>query len=68
MTQKYSLKITETEGSWSAQILRRKTARETLVTKSQEGFATESEAQAWGEQQLQAFQQLQAERNKRQQR
>jgi hypothetical protein len=67
MTQskKYSLRITQDNATWTAEIVRRKTAKESLVSKAQSGFASESDAQAWGETELKTFLQHQVERNKR---
>ncbi|MCE9677649.1 DUF3622 domain-containing protein [Shewanella sp. AS1] len=54
MTQqkKYGLRVSEDNGSWTAQIIRRMTARKNVVTKTQAGFASEAEATSWGEQAL----------------
>ena len=54
MTQqkKYGLRVIEAEGSWTAEVTRRMTARKTVVTKSKTGFATEAEATAWGDETL----------------
>ncbi|ABO22477.1 DUF3622 domain-containing protein [Shewanella loihica] len=54
MTQnkKYGLRVSEAEGSWTAEVTRRMTARKTVVTKAQTGFASEAEATAWGEETL----------------
>ncbi|QYK01959.1 DUF3622 domain-containing protein [Shewanella psychrotolerans] len=55
MTQqkKYGLRVIEAEGTWTAQVTRRMTARKTVVSKSQKGFATEAEANEWGNKALQ---------------
>jgi len=45
----------ETGGAWTAEITRRVTSMETVVSKSQGGFATESEALAWGEEEIKSF-------------
>jgi hypothetical protein len=67
MTQskKYSLRITQDNATWTAEILRRKTAKQQIVSKTQSGFTSESDAQAWGETELKTFLQHQVERNKR---
>jgi hypothetical protein len=55
MTQqkKYGLRVIEAEGTWTAQVTRRMTARKTVVSKSQAGFASEAEASEWGNKALQ---------------
>ncbi len=53
-----------TTGLWSAQITRRVTSKRTVVSKSQEGFASEADALAWAQTALQEFLAL-TERNKR---
>lgn len=64
-SKKYSSKITQENDTWTAQILRRKTARETLVSKSQDGFATEAAANEWAETELVSYLKSLNERNKR---
>ena len=49
--------------TWTAEITRRVTSRETVVSKSQGGFATESEALAWGEEKIKSFVQHLVEQN-----
>lgn len=57
MTQrkKYTCRVSQTDSSWTIEIVRRVTAKKTVVTKQQGGFATEAEAQAWGETELKAL-------------
>lgn len=62
---KYEYQVTQENDSWAAAITRRATATKTVVSKSQGGFATEAEAQAWGEKELKLFVQNLSERNKR---
>ncbi|GGB54871.1 DUF3622 domain-containing protein [Shewanella inventionis] len=64
-SKKYGLRVTQVENTWKTEITRRMTATKTIVSKSQDGFATEAEAIAWGEQALQGFLSKQADRNKR---
>lgn len=64
-SKKYGLRVTQVENTWKTEITRRMTATKTVVSKSQDGFATEAEAIAWGEQSLQGFLSKQADRNKR---
>ena len=57
MTQskKYSYRVVEENKVWSAEILRRASSKKTIVSKKQDGFASEAEAKDWGEQQVVAF-------------
>lgn len=64
-SKKYDLRVLEVEGSWTGQITRRMTARKTVVSKQQAGFASEAEAQDWAEQTLQSFLEGLIERNDR---
>ncbi|MBB1317405.1 DUF3622 domain-containing protein [Shewanella sp. SR43-4] len=64
-SKKYALRVIQIENTWKTEITRRMTATKTIVSKSQDGFATEAEAIAWGEQSLQGFLAKQADRNKR---
>ena len=63
--KKYDIRIVQDKKGWTAEIIRQVTSTKTMVSKSQKGFATEAEAQAWGENELKAFMQSLAERNKR---
>jgi hypothetical protein len=54
----------ETSGLWRAEILRRASSKRNVVSKMQEGFATEDEANKWAEAELAQFLAL-TERNKR---
>lgn len=62
---KYSTSIEQGDNGWRADIVRRVSSRKTLVSKSQDGFASEAEAQAWGEKELDEFLQNLRARNKR---
>lgn len=62
--KKYDCRITQEGTSWTAEIIRRVTSKRTTVSKSQDGFATEAEAQAWGEKELKSFLDNLIERNK----
>ena len=55
----------ENSGLWRAEILRRASSKRSVVSKMQEGFATEEEANKWAEATLAEFLALN-ERNKRQ--
>ena len=45
----------EDNDGWTAEITRRVTSRVTVVSKGKGGFATEAEAQEWGESEVKAF-------------
>lgn len=62
--KKYVYRVVQDKTTWTAEIVRRVTAKKTVVSKSQGGFATESEAQAWGESELKSFSQNLNDRNK----
>lgn len=63
--KKYSYQIYQRDNAWCAEILRQVSYKKTLVSKQQDNFATEQEAQDWAEQELEQFLQQQVERNKR---
>ncbi len=63
--KKYNCRVAQGDTSWVAEIVRRVSSRETVVSKSQDGFSTEAEAQEWGGIELKLFMQNQNERNKR---
>jgi len=63
--KKYSYRTVKHGASWTAEILRRKTSTENVISKSQSGFSTESDAQEWGESELKSFLLSLKERNKR---
>ena len=62
--KKYVYRVVQDKTTWTAEIVRRVTAKKTVVSKSQGGFATEHEAQAWGESELKSFSQNLNDRNK----
>ena len=62
--KKYDYRVVPGDAGWRAEIIRRVTAKKTVVSKSQDGFATEPEAQAWGESELKSFSENLNERNK----
>ncbi len=62
---KYSTNIEQDDSGWRVDIVRRVSSRKTLVSKSQDGFASEDEAKTWAESELNAFLQSLRERNKR---
>lgn len=64
-SKKYDFRIIPGINSWSAEIIRRINSQKTMISKRQNGFTSESEAQAWGETELKAFTENQSARNKR---
>jgi len=62
---KYSFDVRQVESEWVADIVRRVSARKTLVSKQQVGFSSESEALAWANETLMSFKTQQSERNDR---
>ena len=62
--KKYDYRIKHDNDSWAVEIIRRKTAKETVVSKSQSGFSSELAAQEWGQTELETFLQNLSERNK----
>lgn len=67
MTQskKYDYRITQDKKTWTTEIIRRVTSKRTNVSKTQDGFATEAEAKAWGESELALFLANLTKKNKR---
>lgn len=64
-SSKYAIKIVQDESIWTADITRRVSRKEVVVSKTETGFATEAEAQAWADVELKGFVENQGERNKR---
>ncbi|MCW8826417.1 MAG: DUF3622 domain-containing protein [Gammaproteobacteria bacterium] len=62
---KYDFRVVQEKSGWSAEIVRRVSARKSIVSKRQDGFASETEAQQWGENELKSFVELQEQRNQR---
>ena len=54
-SKKYEYRVMQDNDTWSAEIIRRVTSRVTVVSKEKEGFATEAEAQAWGQAEVETF-------------
>ncbi|MBI3187418.1 MAG: DUF3622 domain-containing protein [Gammaproteobacteria bacterium] len=48
-SKKYDYQVAQSKDGWVTQITRKITSKKIHVTKSQDGFASESEARAWGE-------------------
>jgi len=54
-SKKYDYRVVEDNDAWTAEITRRVTSRVIVVSKGKGGFATEAEAQAWGQAEVEAF-------------
>ncbi|WP_299073288.1 DUF3622 domain-containing protein [uncultured Paraglaciecola sp.] len=67
MTQskKYDCQITKGNAGWTTKIIRQVSSKKTVVSKRQDGFSTESEAQEWGKEEMKGFLKNLNERNKR---
>ncbi len=63
--KKYAYRVVQGKTDWVAEITRRATSKKTVVSKSQDGFATEADAKAWGEKELVSFLENLTTRNKR---
>lgn len=63
--KKYDFRVVPNDKGWSAEIIRRATSKKTVVSKSQDGFSVESDAQEWGQRELKIFLHNLNERNKR---
>ena len=63
--KKYDFSVMQDDKGWTAGIIRKVSARRTVVSKSKDGFATEAEAVAWAEETLKGFLDGQTQRNKR---
>ncbi len=63
-SKKYDYQVTQDTSGWKAEIIRKKTSREMVVSKSQTGFSSEVEAQEWGQKELKSFVQILTEQNK----
>lgn len=48
-SKQYSLQVSNGGDSWTAEVSRKISAQRSTITKTQSGFASEQEAQAWGE-------------------
>lgn len=54
-SKKYDYRVSKDDAGWATQIIRRVSSKKILVTKSQGGFASEAEAQAWGQDEVKTF-------------
>lgn len=53
--KKYDYRVEQDGVEWKAEILRKKTSKQTVVSKSKAGFVSESAAMEWGAKQLDLF-------------
>ena len=63
--KKYDFKVTQSDSTWIAEIIRQVTSRKTVVSKSQDGFSSEAEATEWAKAQLVEFLEQLKQKNKR---
>lgn len=63
-TKKYDFRLTQKNNLWSAEIIRRASSEKTVVSKHQDGFATEAEAHAWATAEIAAFLKKHGEKDK----
>jgi len=63
---KYSVMVEEDGNIWTANIVRRASRSELIVSKTETGFKTQEEAWAWGDEAVKEFVEKQGARNKRQ--
>jgi len=64
-SKKFDYQVVQDKSGWSAKIIRKASSKKQVVSKQQDGFATEADAQAWGETELKSFLQQLEQRNKR---
>lgn len=53
--KKYDYRVEPVGDEWKAEIVRKKTSKLTVVSKSQAGFTSEDEALEWGRKELELF-------------
>lgn len=66
ITKKYTFQTSAEKDSWRADIIRRASSKNTVISKTQAGFKSEAEAVQWAEKELALFLKKQSARNKRQ--
>jgi len=64
-SKKYDYRTSQQKDTWNAEIIRRASSKNIVVTKKQDGFKTEAEANEWAEKELIQFTVKQSEQNKR---
>lgn len=65
-SKKYQSEVLQEGDTWTARITRQVTSRKSMVSKQQDGFSNETEAQAWVETNLAEFVNTQKSANSRQ--
>lgn len=63
--KKFDYRIVEDSSKWAAEITRRASAKKLVVSKRQDGFASEADAQSWAETELKSFVEKLEKQNKR---
>lgn len=63
--KKYSFTVEQHDDTWRAKIVRQVTSKKTVVSKMQEGFSSEADANDWAEKQLAEFTSTLSASNKR---
>ena len=54
-SKKFAYHIIKEDSSWSVEIIRRVTAKKTRVSKRENGFSSEEEAEKWGKSEVETF-------------
>jgi hypothetical protein len=54
-SKKYHFQVTRDNTGWKTEIIRRVSSKKNHVSKSQGGFASEAEAETWGQNEVKAF-------------
>ena len=54
-SKKFGYHIIKEGSSWSVEIIRRVTAKKTRVSKREDGFQSEEEAEKWGKSEVETF-------------
>lgn len=65
-SKKYQTEVLEENGKWTARITRKLSSKKSTVSKQQEGFATQAEAETWANDTLATFIDTQKTANNRQ--
>jgi len=64
-SKKYDARLSQEKDTWNAAIVRRASVKKTIVTKTQTGFKTKTEAKQWAKDELVLFTAKQSAQNKR---
>jgi len=63
-TKRYDFRLLQKDDLWSAEIVRRVSVEKMVVSKHQDGFATEADAQTWATNEIAQFLKKYKEKNK----